>query len=77
MDVSVGNVWGDDGADIFKARAGSGVAIIQDYATGEDSIQGILGGSLTLTDNGLSYGVGNDQMLLLMGITDVSQVSFT
>ena len=77
MDVSVGNVWGDDGADIFKARAGSGVAIIQDYATGEDSIQGVLGGSLTLTDNGLSYGVGNDQMLLLMGITDVSQVSFT
>ena len=75
LQVSAGTVWGDKGADTFQAVAGAGVAVIQDYTVGEDFVQGIAGGSFTLTDQGLSYGVGNDQMLLLLNIKDASQVS--
>ncbi|MDA9641232.1 hypothetical protein N9T01_00525, partial [bacterium] len=73
--VSAGNVSGDKGADTFQAIAGEGVAIVQDYTAGEDLLKGIAGGSFTLTEQGLSYGVGGDQMLLLAGITDASQVT--
>ena len=73
--VSAGTVWGDKGADTFQAIAGEGVAIVQDYTAGEDLLKGIAGGSFTLTEQGLSYGVGGDQMLLLAGITDASQVT--
>ncbi len=73
--VSAGSVWGDKGADTFQATAGGGVAMIQDYTAGLDLIQGVAGGGFTLTDQGLTYGVGGDQMLLLKGITDASQVT--
>jgi len=73
--VSAGTVWGDNGADTFQAIAGEGVAIVQDYTVGEDLLKGIAGGSFTLTEQGLSYGVGGDQILLLAGITDASQVT--
>ncbi len=73
--VSAGSVWGDKGADTFYALAGAGVAVVQDYAVGQDVIQGIAGGAFTLTDQGLSYGAGGDQMLLLLGISDSSQVA--
>ena len=75
LQVSAGTVWGDKGADTFQAVAGEGVAVVQDFTVGEDFLQGIIGGSFTLTEQGLSYGVGGDQMLLLAGITDASQVT--
>ena len=75
LQVSAGTVWGDKGADTFQAVAGAGVAVVQDYTAGKDFVQGIAGGSFTLTDQGLSYGVGNDQMLLLLNVNDASQVS--
>ena len=75
LQVSAGTVWGDKGADTFQAVAGAGVAVVQDYTAGEDFVQGIAGGSFTVTDQGLSYGVGNDQMLLLLNVNDASQVS--
>ena len=62
-------------ADTFHAIAGEGVAVIQDYTADEDIIQGITGGAFTVTADGLVYGVGSDQMLLLAGITDISQVT--
>lgn len=76
LSVSAGTVFGDDGIDIFQAIAGAGVAVVQDYTAGQDFIQGVAGGSFTLTEQGLSYGVGGDQMLLLVGVTDASQVVF-
>ena len=75
LQVSAGTVWGDKGADTFQAVTGAGVAVVQDYTVGKDFVQGIAGGSFTLTDQGLSYGVGNDQMLLLLNVNDASQVS--
>lgn len=73
--VSAGTVWGDKGADTFQAIGGAGVAIVQDYTAGEDLLKRIAGGSFTLTEQGLSYGVGGDKMLLLAGITNASQVT--
>ena len=73
--VSQGDLWGDKGADTFQATAGAGVAFIQDYTAGLDKIQGVAGGGFTLTDQGLAYGVGSDQMLMLLGINDASQVT--
>ena len=75
LQVSAGTVWGDKGADTFQAVAGAGVAVVQDYTAGEDFVKGIAGGGFTVTDQGLSYGVGNDQMLVLLNINDASQVS--
>ncbi|MDB4338069.1 hypothetical protein N9997_01875 [Synechococcus sp. AH-603-L18] len=73
--VSQGDVWGGQGADTFRAVAGVGVAIVQDYTAGEDVVQGIAGGGFNLTEQGISYGVGDDQMLLLAGILDTTQVT--
>ena len=73
--VSAGDVWGDKDADTFQATAGAECAIIHDYTVGLDRIQGVAGGSFSLTDQGLLYSLGDDQMLLLKGITDVSQVT--
>ena len=68
--VSAGLVWGDKAADTFHAVAGAGVAQVQDYTIGEDVIKGVAGGGFTWTEQGLSYGVGGDQMLLLLGVFD-------
>ena len=75
LQASAGTAWGDKGADTFQALAGAGATVVQDYTEGEDFVQGIAGGSFTLTDQGLSYGVGNDQMVLLLNVNDASQVS--
>ena len=55
--------------------AGEGIAIVQDYTAGEDVIRGFAGGSLTASADGLIYGTGDDQMLLLAGIDSLAQVS--
>ena len=68
--VSAGTVWGDKGVDTFHAVAGAGVAKVQDYTVGVDVIRGVAGGGFTRTEQGLSYGVGGDQMLLLLGVFD-------
>ena len=73
--VGAGTVWGDKGADTFRAVAGSGVAVVQDYTPGLDFVEGVSGGSFSSADGGISYGVGGDEMLLLLGISDSSQVS--
>ena len=73
--VGAGTVWGDKGADTFRAVAGSGVAVVQDYTPGLDFVEGVSGGSFSAADGGISYGVGGDEMLLLLGISDSSQVS--
>ena len=73
--VSAGTVYGDRGQDTFQAVAGAGVAVIKDYTSGQDVIRGLAGGLFTNTAQGLVYGVGSDQMLLLAGITDASQVT--
>ena len=73
--VGAGTVWGDKGADTFRAVAGSGVAVVQDYTPGLDFVEGVSGGSFSAADDGISYGIGGDQMLLLLGISDSSQVS--
>ena len=73
--VSAGDVWGDKDTDTFQATAGAECAIIHDYTVGLDRIQGVAGGSFSLTDQGLLYSLGDDQMLLLKGITDASQVT--
>ena len=73
--VGAGTVWGDKGADTFRAVAGSGVAVVQDYTPGLDFVEGVSGGSFSFVDGGISYGVGGDEMLLLLGLGDSSQVS--
>ena len=75
LQVSAGTVWGDKGADIFQAVAGAGVAVVQDYTAGEDRVQGVAGGGFMATAQGLSYGAGGDQMLLLLNINDPSLVT--
>ena len=67
-------MWDERGTDIFQALAGAVLAIVQDYTMVEDFVKGIAGGSFTLTDQGLSYGVGNEQVLLLLNVNDASQV---
>ena len=74
LQVSAGKVWGDKGADTFQAVGGAGVAIVEDYTVGEDFVKGVVGGGFQLTDQGLFYGTGGDQMLLLLNINEASQV---
>ena len=73
--VSAGDIWGDKDADTFQATAGAEFATIHDYTVGLDRIKGVEGGSFSLTNQGVLYSLGDDQMLLLKGITDVSQVT--
>lgn len=75
LKVSAGTVYGDKGADKFQAVAGPGVAVIKDYTAELDSIVGVYGGSFVNIAQGLMYGTTSDQMLILAGITDASQVT--
>ena len=75
LKVSAGTVYGDKGADKFQAVAGPGVAVIKDYTAELDSIVGVCGGSFVNIAQGLMYGTTSDQMLILAGITDASQVT--
>ena len=75
LQVSAGTLWGDRGADTFQAVAGAGVAIIQDYTVGEDFVRGVPGGSFTMSQQGLNYGVEGDSMLVFLGITNASMLT--
>ena len=74
--ISQGDVWGDKGADTFRALAGEGFAAIQDYTIGEDKVEIEMDGSWNNFGDGLMF-IDNsgDQLMLLLGINDVEQVT--
>ncbi|MAK15626.1 MAG: hypothetical protein CL860_03020 [Cyanobium sp. MED195] len=73
--VSQGNVWGDKGADTFRAVAGDGFAVIKDYTIGEDFIEIEIEGSWSNVGDGLMFTDENgDQIMLLLGIEDAEQL---
>ena len=74
--ISQGDVWGDKGADTFRALAGDGFAVIQDYTIGEDLIEIEMDGSWSNVGDGLMFtDDSGDQLMLLLGINDVEQVT--
>ena len=74
--VSQGDVWGDKGADTFRGVSGDGYAVIQDYTTGEDFVEIETEGSWSNVGDGLMFTDNSgDQLMLLLGINDVEQVS--
>ena len=78
MAVSQGDVWGDKDADTFVGVAGDGYAVIQDYTIGEDLVEIEMDGSWSSVDNGLMFTTDSgDQIMLLVGIDDVDQITFS
>ena len=76
FEVSQGEVWGDKAADTFRGKEGEGYAVIQDYTIGEDIVEIKMAGSWSNFDNGLMFtGNDGDQIMLLLGIDDVEQVT--
>ena len=76
MVVSQGDVWGDKGADTFVGVSGDGYALIQDYTIGEDVVELEMDGSWSNVGDGLMFTDDNgDQIMLLLGIDDVEQVT--
>ena len=74
--VSQGDVWGDKGADTFRTVAGDGFAVIQDYMIGEDMVEIEKEGSWSIEGNGLMFTCDcGDQLMLLLGIDDIDQVT--
>ena len=74
--VSQGVVWGDKGADTFRTVAGDGFAVIQDYTIGEDRVEIEKAGSWSIEGNGLMFTCAcGDQLMLLLGVSDVEQVT--
>ena len=74
--VSQGNVWGDKGADTFRALAGDGYAVIQDYTVGEDFVEIEVDGSWSNVGDGMMFtDDSGDKLMLLLGINDVEQVT--
>ena len=74
--VSQGDVWGDKGADTFRTVAGDGFAVIQDYMIGEDMVEIEKDGSWSIEGNGLMFTCDcGDQLMLLLGIDDINQVT--
>ena len=74
--VSQGDVWGDKGADTFRGVSSDGYAVIQDYTTGEDFVEIETEGSWSNVGDGLMFTDNSgDQLMLLLGINDVEQVS--
>ncbi len=77
MVVSQGDVWGDKDADTFVGIAGDGYAAIQDYTIGEDFVEIEMAGSWDNVGDGLMFtDDSGDQIMLLLGIDDVEQISF-
>ena len=75
--VSQGDVWGDRGRDIFKSTKGEGFAVIQDYTSGEDWIQITAGGSWSNVGDSLLFTDAlGDQLMLLVGVEAVEQITF-
>ena len=74
--VNQGDVWGDKGADTFRGVSGDGYAVIQDYTTGEDFVEIETEGSWSNVGDGLMFtDDSGDQLMLLLGINDVEEVS--
>jgi hypothetical protein len=74
--VSQGDVWGDKDADTFRALAGDGYAVIQDYTIGEDMVEINMDGSWSNFGDGLMFtDDSGDQLMLLLGVSDVEQVT--
>jgi Ca2+-binding RTX toxin-like protein len=74
--VSQGEVWGDKSADTFRGVAGDGYAVIKDYTIGEDFIEIEMEGSWSNVGDGLMFTDENgDQIMLLLGIEDVEQIT--
>ena len=74
--ISQGDVWGDKGADTFRALAGDGFAVIQDYTIGEDLVEIEMDGSWSNVGDGLMFtDDSGDQIMLLTEINDVEQVT--
>jgi hypothetical protein len=74
--VSQGEVWGDKAADTFRAVAGDGYAVIQDYTAGVDMVEIDMDGSWSNVGDGLMFTDNSgDQLMLLLGINDVEQVT--
>ena len=74
--VSQGDVWGDKDADTFRAVTGDGFAVIQDYTIGEDRVEIEMDGSWSTVADGLMFtDSSGDQLMLLLGISDLEQVT--
>jgi hypothetical protein len=74
--VSQGKVWGDLGKDLFRGVTGEGYAAIQDYTIGEDIVELAMDGSWSNVGDGLMFtDSSGDQLMLLLGINDVEQVT--
>ena len=74
--VSQGDVWGDKDADVFRAVSGDGFAVVQDYTIGEDMVDIEMDGSWSNVGDGLMFtDDSGDQLMLLLGINDVEQVT--
>ena len=76
IQVSQGDVWGDKDADTFVGVAGDGYAVIQDYTIGEDLIEISMDGNWSKIESGLMFTDNlGDQIMLLVGINDLEQVT--
>ncbi|QNI55332.1 hypothetical protein SynBIOSE41_02844 [Synechococcus sp. BIOS-E4-1] len=76
MAVSQGETWGDNGSDTFRGVTGEGYAVIKDYTVGEDVIDLTMSGSWSQIGSGLMFtDDSGDQIMLLVGITDIEQVT--
>ena len=74
--VSQGEVWGDLGGDVFRGVTGEGYAVIQDYTIGEDIVELTMDGNWSNIDSGLMFtDTSGDQVMLLVGISDIKQVA--
>ena len=74
--VSQGLVYGDKNADKFVGVKGDGYAVIQDYTIGEDVVEITMNGSWSKIDSGLLFtDDSGDQIMLLVGISEIEQVT--
>ncbi len=74
--VSQGDAWGDLGVDVFRGVTGEGYAVIQDYTIGEDVVELAMDGVWSNVESGLMFtDDSGDQIMLLVGIDDVSRVA--
>ena len=74
--VSQGKVWGDLGDDVFRGVTGEGYAEIQDYTIGEDIVELAMDGVWSNVGDGLMFtDDSGDQLILLLGINDIKQVT--
>ena len=74
--VIQGDVWGNKGADTFRAVACDGFAVILDYTVGEDFVEIEVDGNWSNVGDGLMFTDNSeDQLMLLLGINDVEQLT--